>query len=629
MRKVLSAEVEWLQCRYSAFARLIALVIGAAYLIVVGWQPLSEFVQGQEPRTVGSPAMCPEGWGTLGHYCEPPPCFVYRAEDSVYRTDDEFVAAWQPTIGGGPIFYVYRGDDVSTSGEQVKTVREDRENDTDVLTSLPPKRILPRYYVQWRPATAEIAFADYSDGEFEGLKAFDTAGWRLRTLAARERSDASVRHSYGIHADISPDGGRIVYTSCDYVDDSLLQGSRGGSEDQDSRKYRGHYYEIAVMSLDDPGVTKRLTADDFSDFFPMWSPDGKSIAFLSDGSVPAYRHGYDRTRVMRAVGRLLGIGEVWVGDFGVKTGIRTDALVRDDDPDHYIYNPLLSRYPPQWSPDGRRIVYVLAEYLESRYRYLDEEIPQRLGSRQGWAWAVFTMNAGGRDVRRISGALSGVSWSPDGERLALVRVVGEDAALVTIAPDGTDLEVITWLSDEDVLGEKGREAEMEAEILNPRIDPISWSPDGSRILFRCGDRLCVVTLDGKRVEAWPLESVDEEDQFQAAWSPDGSRIAVYGEFDPRLGGRRIIEGVDFGGGARSDDRSYRIVLFTMAPDGSDVRLLLGRHGDGHVDVVDASGADGARNVRACAAGRIVANPEAHPELVRDCETLLRLRDTLA
>ena len=236
------------------------------------------------------------------------------------------------------------------------------------------------------------------------------------------------------------------------------------------------------------------------------------------------------------------------------------------------------------------------------------------------------MKAGGGDVRRISGALSGISWSPDGERLALVRVVGEDAALVTMAPNGSDLEVITWLTDVDVLGENGR----EAAPLIPRIDPISWSPDGSRILFRCGDRLCVVTLDGQRVEAWPLDSVDEGGQFQAAWSPDGSRIAVYGEFDWRLRepDRRTERQISVGGWSRSDDRAYRIVLFTMAPDGSDVRFLLGRNGDGDLDLVGVSGPDGTRDVRVCAAGRVVADPDAHPELVRDCETLLGLRDAL-
>ena len=362
------------------------------------------------------------------------------------------------------------------------------------------------------------------------------------------------------------------------------------------------------MAIDEPGVIQ-LTTNRYNDFFPMWSPDGRSIAFLSDPRVPPFRHGYTEVRLMSA-----SVGEADAA-YGWDDGASTYTVLRHDELEHLAtdYYPSFGRYPPTWSPDGKVLAVVVGELIDARHRLFSERVPSRLWEELLYSVGVYIRSARGYGLRRISGALSGVSWSPDGERLALVRTEGEEVALVTIARDGSDPEVITRLTDEEVIGEKG-EREPRGHWIVPWIDPVSWSPDGSHILFGCGGRVCVVTRDGERVGAWPVESVDEWGQPQAAWSPDGSRIAVYGEFD---------------GGSVSSDPSYRIVLFTMAPDGSDVRYLLGRRGDGDLDVLDASGAEGAGDVRVCAAGRVVAYPNAHPELVRDCETLLGLRETLA
>ena len=60
----------------------------------------------------------------------------------------------------------------------------------------------------------------------------------------------------------------------------------------------------------------------------------------------------------------------------------------------------------------------------------------------------------------------------------------------------------------------------------------AWSPDGSRVVFTCGNfELCVASADGSGAarltrSAWPATwSYD----FEPAWSPDGTQIVFSGE----------------------------------------------------------------------------------------------------
>ena len=134
------------------------------------------------------------------------------------------------------------------------------------------------------------------------------------------------------------------------------------------------------------------------------------------------------------------------------------------------------------------------------------------------------------------------------------------------------------------------------------LTPESWSPDGRHILLNCDDRVCVVNLDGELVGVSPpLKPVVRRQGVATAWSPDGSRVAVFGEFDVAR---------------HSRDQSEPIVLFTMAPDGSDVRYLLSRRKNGKLKPLGAVRVREFELFPGCGA-------------VLDCEVLWRLWDTLA
>ena len=64
----------------------------------------------------------------------------------------------------------------------------------------------------------------------------------------------------------------------------------------------------------------------------------------------------------------------------------------------------------------------------------------------------------------------------------------------------------------------------------------AWSPDGTRVVFTCGNfELCVASADGSDAarltrSAWPATWSYE---FEPAWSPDGTQIV----FSAKRGGR--------------------------------------------------------------------------------------------
>ena len=203
----------------------------------------------------------------------------------------------------------------------------------------------------------------------------------------------------------------------------------------------------------------------------------------------------------------------------------------------------LTGIPPQWSPDGAR----LAVQFLGRLDVVDAD-----GSGQHTV---------------TSDVLSRVSWSPDGQRLALVRQHGQSAQLMTFAADGSDEQVITSIGDLRGLA-----------TTDPRTgrpyppSHLEWSPDGEHILYACGQQFCVVDLDGELVGRSPEEFAKERGRAAAAWAPDGSRIAVRAAGNPTPNGE--------------------VVLYTMAPDGSDVRVLVRGAGDEGIELAGRGGGEG-------------------------------------
>ena len=140
------------------------------------------------------------------------------------------------------------------------------------------------------------------------------------------------------------------------------------------------------------GKTRRLTAGDYDEYFPAFSPDGRRIAFVSNRDKDP-----DRTYN----------NDLWVADTSAtaQQPTRLTSFAGDDN------NPDYSSYP-EWSPDGRSIAYIQGG-------------PQELFAYGTRHLAVVPASGGEAHILTagLDRSVNSPKWSPDGKSL---RVIVED-----------------------------------------------------------------------------------------------------------------------------------------------------------------------------------------------------------
>lgn len=122
-------------------------------------------------------------------------------------------------------------------------------------------------------------------------------------------------------------------------------------------------------------------------------------------------------------------------------------------------------------------------------------------------------------------------------------------APVLLAPDGTRVAVGSAGSAADVAVvdlRTGRTATLRA-VATGLVQPLAWSPDGTRLAYTVGDTDSAV-LDVASGVSTRLAAV----ATAAAFSPDGRRLAVQGSPETEVEPQRAITVVDLGGGAPAE-----------------------------------------------------------------------------
>jgi Tol biopolymer transport system component len=146
---------------------------------------------------------------------------------------------------------------------------------------------------------------------------------------------------------------------------------------------------------------------------------------------------------------------------------------------------------PCWSPDGKRIAFILYHVNEKGNLVND----------------IFTVPSDGGEPRRITSeshrtAWRGIDWSPDGRHVAYYS---QDKTVNLLPLDGGPVRTLAVV--DDLSGAK----------------ELSWSPDGKTIAFSDKGKIYAVPIEGGR----PVEVKTglEAEGGNPAWSPDGKTIA--------------------------------------------------------------------------------------------------------
>jgi Tol biopolymer transport system component len=218
--------------------------------------------------------------------------------------------------------------------------------------------------------------------------------------------------------------------------------------------------EIYTMNVDGTRQV-RLTNNSLVDDFPVWSPNGRLIAYLSEAASGIFAikimnaDGTNQSELTRIISN--NIQPYPYERFGMSWSPDGMKIAFQDSTDIFTINiggterVNLTRgqfinYEPSWSPDGSRIAFARSTYSHGFY-------PQ-----------IYTMDVNGGNVIRITYCVvycenRSPDWSPDGGLIAIADNEEDDAYTSLVNPDGTMVQQITF-------------------GLKPK-----WSPDGTKIVF--------------------------------------------------------------------------------------------------------------------------------------------------
>lgn len=474
---------------------------------------------------------------------------------------------------------------------------------------------LRRRFIQWSPDGSNILFdwkdpVEHLDGKIYATDSRGSRIWVVLDLPFDPNHQYYRKLEALTSFDVSTDGLSIAYSTCKYRTEDRYGISSFEDEDDydpyvDVRRLFEHEYDIATSSLDGTG-TRRLTENGRTDNYPVWSPDGTRIAFLSSTRHEKHIYdGYIDYELVRGGAGFTRYGEEEQERPGAYDRLYTVAA--DGSDLIPIADIVIAPYPPVWSPDGRHIAFVVEEgHPDGDWRRYP---PER--------WAIYVVESDGSNLRRLSDAISPPSWSPDGRRIAFARLHGVGAAILTISNNGSDPRVVIELAEEDIM--KQDERQMRLDDLYLWVERVIWSPDGDRIAFTCRT-VCVVDIEGSSVVQSPVQLPGWS---IPAWSPDGSKIAVLfvGPWYSVHSAYGYPEG-----SVESGRYQERIQLYTMAPDGTDVQVLV--RGDMSLVAENSGWRDVDASIDACDDGYVVPEPEKNPGLVVDCAVLVSIRDAL-
>jgi len=276
-----------------------------------------------------------------------------------------------------------------------------------------------------------------------------------------------------------------------------------------------------------------------------WTPDGRSLVFLSDRSGT-----WDIWAVPVAGGKQQGEPELLKKDFGYHVwdvlGFAPDGsfYYKTDTSAGRLYDgavdletgkvlvppaPVTTRYtrPPSqltWSPDGRNLAYI---------SFRGDISPGNL---------ILTIrSAATGEERFLSPRLLGfnqISWAPDsrsiiaigmttGTGIGIFRIDTETSGITKLADEGVaprlcpDGKTLVFVKGGPMIAKRNLDTGEESDIVKIKGLAYDLSPDGRELVYQVDDAVKIVSLDGGE----PRE-VFRGSAAWARWTKDGRTIIV-------------------------------------------------------------------------------------------------------
>ena len=262
---------------------------------------------------------------------------------------------------------------------------------------------------------------------------------------------------------------------------------------------------VQTLGAGKPGAPRALTTGAVHSSFPVWSPDGRRLAFIQE------EKGTGRTVIWDAErDRLTPVGDPFAARI---------------------------RLAPQWDPSGKRVVVAaalpaapVAPYRVRSVKSTDARIPGDQFFTDTSTAKLLSIDAepstpsSGASLRPGSGATT--TLTPDPIVLRSFQISPTGRHILYVAPTPETLGVIgkeqndSFLLPVDAAGQAGPTRKL------PERGRFSWMPDGQNLMFLRNGRRMVLPVDGTGEESKPWLDGSILAFGDAEWSPDRSRFAT-------------------------------------------------------------------------------------------------------
>ena len=238
-------------------------------------------------------------------------------------------------------------------------------------------------------------------------------------------------------------------------------------------------YEIFAVRPDGSGLTA-VTQSWADDVAPVWSPDGRWIAFVSFRDTLTGKWDLEK-------------GSIYITEFDLVRGISLGNVRR-------VTDGTASDGWPTWSPDSQRIAFE---------------------AKRDGNWDIWIINVDGTGLTRLTSHPAEdrhPAWSPDGQQMAFTSKRGGNEDI--------------WVVDVQAALAGAGDSQAVNLSQSPRRDRYPmWSRDGHQLAFatrRDEDyEVYVMGADGSNQRN--VSNSPDSTEGLADWSPDGKALVLYSD----------------------------------------------------------------------------------------------------